>query len=677
MLYYQGSAERKSIDLSFLESEQVRRNKRAKTYYLNCCAAFDIETSTLPDLDQAFMYIWQIQIEDQTIVGRTWPAFLDLIDYIAGQLPDNVWMPIYVHNLSFEFSFLKGIYAFKNDEVFATEPRKVLKCMMKDHIEFRCSYYLTGLSLDMFLKKYNVPNKKLTYDYKKVRYPWTELSEEELAYCVNDVKGLVQALHAQIKADGDNMATIPGTLTGYPRKDTRKAMYRFNHIQLKQMLPDVEVYCLEREAYRGGDTLSNRWNTDEIIHNIQGVDIASSYPASMMLNPMPMGPFRKTFTSKFWKLYHAGRKAMLFRVEFYGLHTRTQFEGHLYLSKDKCRDMVNPTCVNGRILCANYLETTLTDVDFGIVERRYDWERMRILVLYTATYKMLPSMFRDVIMEYYRVKTELKGSPEGSDDAIFYSKNKSKLNSCYGMCVQDPGKDNIRFDDGEFIIEDKPLAELLDKFNSHAFLNYAWGVWIAAWSRKRLADGIDVVTKNGTEPMNFIYSDTDSIKYTGDVDFGPLNAQIQSECEYFGAYAADKDGVVHYMGVWEDEGYKLPNRFKTLGAKKYVLEDPDRKLHITIAGVNKKLGAAELGSIENFQEGFTFRKAGGTEAKFNDNVCFNIEVDNHNLVVTDNVVIKDSTYTIGLTAEYRAVLDGLIMIKYSDHDIPGLFKVKR
>ena len=55
----------------------------------------------------------------------------------------------------------------------------------------------------------------------------------------------------------------------------------------------------------------------------------------------------------------------------------------------------------------------------------------------------------------------------------------------------------------------------------------------------------------------------------------------------------------------------------------------------------------------------------------------NVRIDGHDLNITDNVVIRDSTYTLGVTAEYRAILDGLIEIKYSDHDIEGLFKVKK
>lgn len=202
-------------------------------------------------------------------------------------------------------------------------------------------------------------------------------------------------------------------------------------------------------------------------------------------------------------------------------------------------------------------------------------------------------------------------------------------------------------------------------------------VWVTAWSRKRLADGIDVVTQRGKEPMNFIYSDTDSIKYTGTVDFSEYNRTVEEQALRWKAYAADRNGEVHYMGVYESEHYELPNRFKTLGAKKYVLEDKDKRLHITIAGVNKKKGGEELQKIENFKEGFVFNKAGGTESVFNDHIDMVIQKDGHDLHITDNVVIRDSSYTLGITAEYRAILNGVMEIKYSDHDIEGLFKVKK
>lgn len=658
---------------------KVKRKKGSRPY-LDIVTAFDIETTRLPEIEQSFMYIWQFQYGlNQTVTGRTWEEFFQFLEKISEYIKDVAWLVVYVHNLSFEFQFLKGLYDFQPDEVFATDSRKVLKCTMYDCIEFRCSYYLTNLPLNKFLLKYNVENKKLSgedFDYSKRRYPWSPLTAKEMEYCINDVKGLVQAVYKQMESDGDTVQTIPLTATGYVRRDVKEAMQKYNHTQLKDMLPDADVYRLLREAFRGGDTIANRWNADDILENVQSVDITSSYPSSMLMCKFPMERFYREDPEDFRRLLKLKSKALLFRIVFIGLKLKDQSEGHTYLSRDKCRNIDQGTFCNGRIIRAEYLETTITDVDFEIISRRYNWDRYIVTDLYSSRYKMLPSMLRSVIIQYYKIKTELKGVEEGTDDYLFYMKNKEKLNSTYGMTVEDPAKDTIDFIDGVFVQKDEPLSKLIARHNQSAFLSYAWGVWVTAWSRKRLADGIDVVTKKGSEPMNFIYSDTDSIKYMGSADFTAYNAEQERLATRWGAYASDRDGVVHFMGVYESEHYELPNRFKTMGAKKYVLEDKDKRLHITIAGVNKKLGGTELGKLENFREGFVFSKAGGTESVFNDHVDMIIQEDGHDLHITDNVVIRDSSYTLGITAEYRAILEGIVKIKYSDHDIDGLFKVK-
>ena len=82
--------------------------------------------------------------------------------------------------------------------------------------------------------------------------------------------------------------------------------------------------------------------------------------------------------------------------------------------------------------------------------------------------------------------------------------------------------------------------------------------------------------------------------------------------------------------------------------------------HVTVSGVNKKLGGAELdkhGGLEAFTEGFTFIDAGGTEAVYNDNPPVKwYKKGKYKAEVTPNVSILPSTYTLGISGEYDRIL---------------------
>ena len=574
-----------------------------------------------------------------------------------------------------EFQFLKGWYDFQPDEVFRTEPRKVLKCEMFDSFEFRCSYFLTNLSLDRFTRQMGIENKKLSgeiFDYSKIRYPWTPLNDYEIQYCINDVKGLAQALIKKLKADGDTVRTVPLTSTGYVRRDVKRSMESYNRKQLAEMLPDVDLYSMLREAFRGGNTHANRWYAGDIVENVSSIDIVSSYPAVMLTCKYPMSKFIYVPNCSIAELKRLLKnKAVIMRVAFYDLDLIDNFNGCPYISRDKCRNIIGGVYDNGRVLRRSYLELTCCDVDFKLIKRQYKWTDMNPFKVMYARYDLLPAQIREQVQNYYRVKTELKGISEDDDQYIYYCNNKAKLNSCYGMTAQDPVKDTLEFVNGEFTYSDLPVRQILKASNKKAFLRYQWGVWVTAHARSRLQDGIDLAGHN------FIYADTDSVKYIGDLDIEKFNKKRTLEAIKKGAYAYDNKGKAHYIGVYENEGYTLPNRFCTLGAKKYVLEDSNKKLHITIAGVNKKKGAAELGKIENFKEGFIFKDAGGTESIFNDDLDMTIEREGQPLRIRDNVVIRDSTYTLGLTAEYLDILKGCIEIKYSDRNILGYYRLKK
>lgn len=637
-----------------------RTKKRVK--YKDIITAFDIETTRLANIEQSVMYVWQWQFdEDYTVVGRTWEQFAAFQRKIAKILDDSV-LVVFVHNLSYEFQFLRGIYQFSPDEVFAIKSRKVLKCNMYGCFEFRCSYIHSNMNLDTYTKKMGVKHKKLTgtFDYEKIRYPWTELSHDELAYCIHDVQGLVEAIKIEMEHDGDNLYTFPLTSTGYVRRDAKKAMSNVSFGFVKNQLPDYEIYKMLREAFRGGNTHANRYYANYTLHNVHSADRSSSYPDVMCNCKFPISEFYRLGDLPYKdvvKLIERRNKALIMRVAITGIYLTRIDWGCPYLSISKCRHIENALEDNGRILSADYLETTLTDIDLRIVLQEYSFTDIRFFDVASSRYGYLPSPLISTICQYYHYKTELKNVP---GQELLYMKSKNKLNSLYGMCAQDPVKQSILFINNDFKEQNEEEAKLLLEHNKKAFLAYQWGVWVTAWARYRLEEGIILAhgdIENPNSPQ-FVYCDTDSVKYLGDIDLTVFNRQRITDSKRSGAYATDPAGITHYMGVYEKEHDMC--EFRTMGAKKYVYrETPKDKLICTIAGVSKSLGGKELeshGGITAFHEGFTFEQAGGLEAVYNDDVDTVINIEGHTLHITANVVLRPSTYTLGLSADYKRLL---------------------
>lgn len=643
------------------QAKHVKRKRgnnggKSKRDLKDLVCAFDIETSNIPDIEQASMYIWQLQIDELgTIIGRTWDEYRQLLARVCDLLGENESIVFYVHNLSFEFQFLRGIYPFQPDEVFCMDRRKILYCSMFDgKIVYRCSYIHSNMSLAEYTKKMGVQHVKLSgadFDYRETRYPWTPLTDEQIAYCIHDVRGLVEALKKEMEVDGDTLITIPLTSTGYVRRDAKRAMKQVSHTLVPSILPDEKTFVLLREAFRGGNTHANRYYAGRIITDVASADRSSSYPDTQVNCEFPMSRFyyKGEATMKELDRYiNVLDKAVVMRVALWGVRLRDPYWGAPYLARDKCRKIIEPTYDNGRILECKYCETTITDVDLRILLDEYDFDNFKAFDVAFARYGKLPRPLVEETINYYRKKTELK-NVEGQE--IYYMKSKNKLNSIYGMMAQNPAKETILFKDNDYIKDDVPLSERLKEANRRAFLAYQWGCWVTAWARYRLEEGIRLAGDQ------FVYCDTDCVKYVRDIDWRAYNAQRIKDSTANGAFADDPSGERHYMGVYEQE--KTAQRFKTLGAKKYAFEQ-DGKTYITVAGVNKRLGGQELerfGGLDAFNEGFIFREAGGMESVYNDEPYGYVNIDGHELYIGTNVLLRDSTYSLGITDEYRRILE--------------------
>ena len=646
---------------------------RARSVYKDAVCAFDTETSYIKELDAQCLYIWQFQLDEAlTIIGRTWEEFIQFADGIKSALPKNTYLVTYIHNLSYEFQFMRSLFNIAPDDVFVVKSRRILKWICGG-FEFRCSYLQSNMNLAAFTEKFNVKHKKLSgaeFDYSKVRYPDTELTPHELEYCVNDVIGLVESIKAEMKRDDDNLYTIPLTSTGYVRRDVKKVLRLWGSYKVNELLPDAEVYTLLREAFRGGNTHANRYfvkNPDyplPPIENVHSADRSSSYPDVQVNYKFPMSPFRrveKEVTYTQLKRHYIERRgyALVFRMQIDNLELRDYFNPCPYISYNKARNVRGKMLDNGRLLGAEHCEVTITDIDFQIINNQYNLSDSNTVItdLYFAHYDYLPDELRDLVKGYYIQKTALKGIEE---QQLFYDKYKNLINAVYGCSAQDPAKDNILYledavEDNIYQCEGAALVDILAA--AHPTMPYQWGVWTTARARERLQIMIDAVHDNaGSE---FVYTDTDSVKYIGDFDLEQINKDLRQLAIDTGAYADDIKGERHYMGIYEYEKKNFAVKFETMGAKSYVYEDRNGELHITIAGVPKKAGARELqnmGGFSAYQVGATFRD-GVTETRYNDTRQYTkARVDGHMVEVTSNMIIKDSFRQIGFAQDYSILL---------------------
>ena len=203
---------------------------KEKIIYANVPAGFDIEVSsfrTEQDEKRACMYIWQFGINGLVTYGRTWKEFTNFMTVLEEVLGLSYWyrLPIYVHNLQYEFQFIRK--HFNWDKVFLLEDRKPAQALTGG-FEFRDSLVLAGgVSLDTVgknLTKYPVRKLVGNLDYNIVHGPETPLTEYELAYCENDIRVIMSYIQEKIETDG-NVAKIPMTNTGYVRNYCREAMF--------------------------------------------------------------------------------------------------------------------------------------------------------------------------------------------------------------------------------------------------------------------------------------------------------------------------------------------------------------------------------------------------------------------------------------------------------------------
>lgn len=591
-----------------------KHDHRDKIEYYNISCSFDIETTSffeetistrgrIQKNKRACMYIWQMSLNGTEIYGRTWSQFhifLGQLEHYLG-LNHHRRLIIYVHNLAYEFQFLLG--HSKITDVFARKSCHPISCLLDNCIELKCSYMLSGLSLEKTaenLTSHSVSKLVGNLDYNKTRHSRTPLTPEEMDYCALDVRIVYYFIQEEMAKNENDITKIPLTKTGYVRRYVRnKIKERYNYSvyrnKIKEfMAADEELFTTLYKAFAGGYTHANVDYVDICMEDVASIDFTSSYPTQMLMHTYPMTRFVYENIVTYEKFnQYTEREACLFRIKLQDVKALTM---HHTISKSKCEVLIGEKIDNGRVSSADYLVTYMTEVDWWTFKMFYTFDETKVNVdkFYHAKKKYLYKPILGSILDLYRDKTLLK-NVKGKEEEYLVSKG--MLNGIYGMCVTNPVNDEIVLDYESFKWgSSRPnIQEALtrNKNNGNQFLCYQWGVWVTAYARYELLRCVKEMNED------VIYCDTDSIKFVNYDKHKKFienyNKEVKEKLKRsalmngFETEQLDPDDK-HFIGVFTFEG--VYDKFKTLGAKRYAYEK-NGEFHVTVSGLTPRIEFGE------------------------------------------------------------------------------------
>lgn len=585
-----------------LEAELIMTEIVGSKRTYNIAASFDTENSSFlsesDGMEVAVTYVWMFGIGDTVVYGRRLDDFVELITRLNKFL--SARLIVYVHFLKYDFSFIKKLFNW--DDVFVRDMREPLYAVT-GNIEFRDSLVLSGgKGLATIGEELRRPVYKAVgdLDYRKLRLSQTPMTQQELHYCEMDIRVLNEYIREKIEDDG-NILKIPYTNTGYVRNYVREQCFKnrgqyMEFIDNLTLTPDAYLQC--EKAFSGGAVGPNikYANTLEssVVHSY---DIKSSYPYVMCVGYFPMSyplPVKNREANRDLKKL-IKKYCCQFTLEVFGLFAS---QDHCFpISEHKCNELIGARTASGRVMAASYVSINVTELDYITIARFYDLENaeeVRVSRMRIYEKGRLPEPIIKSVLKFFFDKTTLDGV-EGKERAYMISKN--MLNSVYGMMVEKIVRAALDFS-ADFVKGkpdyEKQVVEYNEKRNR--FLYYPWGVWVTAQARYRLYDAIYNIGDD------WRYCDTDSVKFVGEhtAYFEEKNKQAYDNLVKLAqrlhmpldrVIPLDSSGTPKVLGVWEHE-YDC-NKFKTLGAKRYMVEYswPKRKagkIELTVAGSNKK-----------------------------------------------------------------------------------------
>lgn len=603
-------------------------------------------------VDDCWVYIWACSVGKDLYYGRCIHEFFDFMRLLVNVygIDQEHCIDIQVHNLSYDISYMWDlIFKFDDNKGHAlfSDTRKIITYNMNNGFTFKCTYRMSGRSLDKWCKDLGVEHRKLVgaINYQETHYPYDKLEHDQYKYLAYDVMTLKDCYYKEISLQGYKFTNCPLTMTGFVRKMFQKAyrtkgMYYVNHkIFQSTKLNNIQYSRLLKAAAGGMTASSIRYISRKVFHpfGIGHIDFESHYPTQQRIHKFPMRPTTikedgdgKRLTFQQLKWYQKKFDCYyVVEIELKNIELKKGVTAP-FLFRSKCCIDSNAKVIqcNGKLVkVQGVLKCCVTNFDLEIIRDQYKIRYYNIKACDTYETQYLPGYILDVVDKLYADKTNykrmVKEDPHNDDLKATYNMKKAQLNSVFGCSYTKPVRPDIQINEN-FTYEIDYAANTLEDYynNKNSCMMYQAGVFTTSLARFELFKIIrDVV---GYE--NFLYCDTDSAFYLDSPSIRYRIDQYNEECEkdshenhYQVVLDTGEIKYYHHLDYEDDSG--KAKIFKSLHAKCYALQYGDGSLSITVAGVPKKTADGftreeELQSIDNMVSGFTFEKCGGSRADY-------------------------------------------------------------
>ena len=632
----------------------IMRSGRAKTRdtWNDCIIMLDTETSKERpgEVCKNYVVAWTLSIRAYgqnlvTLYGTRPSEIVTCINsIILNMRGDNTI--IYVHNLSYDWVFLRKFFMQEwgtPEHQLNTKSHYPIFITFANGVMLRDSLILAQRSLDKWAKDLNVEHQKAVgaWVYDEIRQQGNRFTPDEKTYIEHDTLAGVECIDKTMHVLNKRIYSMPYTATGIPREEVRKRAGKSRGRDLfKKIVPDYDTQKFLEDVFHGGYTHNNRHYCERVIRDpVEAYDEASAYPYVMCGYKFPMERFTPTAPCSPDFILNNSDYAYIFTLLLIKPKLKSDNIPMPALQRSKAIKTINVVEDNGRILCAEYVEIRLNEVDLSVIMQQYDFEKALCVDVKFAYKDYLPRWFTDYVYQCFVDKTQLKGG-----DPVQYSIAKAKLNSLYGMCVQRPVKIMIEenYQTGEYeTAEDQDERELYQQYvdSPRSVLPYQWGVWVTSYAFANLFT-------IGSFAGIWIYSDTDSC-YGMEWDKDGLaayNESCKARLRERGYGAVMHNGREYWLGICELDGqYK---EFISVGAKRYAVRMLNDVLKITVAGVPKSGVLCLKNDIRNFRKGLIFD--GETTGKMQHTYFYenDIYTDRNGNERGDSIDLSPTTYVL-------------------------------